>query len=122
MDEITQHDLDKFWANVDRNGPIPPHVPHVGNCWTWRRSCGDKGHGRVRVGSMRDGTRRLMVANRVSWIATNGSLPAGMFVLHKCDNASCVRPDHLWIGTIADNNADMRAKGRGVNPPRRVRL
>ena len=42
-----------------------------------------------------------------------GPIPKGMFVLHHCDNPPCVRPDHLFLGTAADNTADMMSKGRG---------
>jgi hypothetical protein len=53
-----------------------------------------------------------MVASRVSWQIHCGEIPAGLQVLHKCDNPRCVRPDHLFLGTIADNVHDMLAKGR----------
>jgi hypothetical protein len=46
--------------------------------------------------------------------AIHGDIPAGKIVLHRCDNPKCCRPDHLQIGTIADNNHDRDAKGRTV--------
>lgn len=48
------------------------------------------------------------------WTAIHGDIPAGKIVLHRCDNPKCCRPDHLQIGTIADNNHDRDAKGRTV--------
>lgn len=48
---------------------------------------------------------------------TKGHIPAGMIVMHTCDNPPCCNPSHLVLGTQAENLADMRAKGRGVNPP-----
>lgn len=53
----------------------------------------------------------------MAWEVANGSIPAGMHVLHSCDNPPCVNPEHLRLGTHADNMADKAAKGR-CNIPR----
>lgn len=43
-----------------------------------------------------------------------GEIPRGMFACHKCDNPSCINPDHIFIGNVLDNNRDKEKKGRGV--------
>jgi hypothetical protein len=87
---------DRFWEKVD----IGP------GCWTWRGARNTKGYGRL------DFNGPYRVAHRVMWELTHGPIPDGLFVLHHCDNPPCVRPTHLYLGTKADNNGDMWARGR----------
>jgi hypothetical protein len=61
------------------------------------------------------------LAHRIAYELECGPVPEGMFVLHRCDNPPCVRVSHLFLGTRADNLADMRAKGRGVGGPNNPR-
>jgi hypothetical protein len=51
-------------------------------------------------------------AHRIAWELVYGPIPSGLKCLHRCDNPSCVRPDHLFLGTVTDNAEDMIVKGR----------
>jgi hypothetical protein len=91
-----------------------PKVSRTGSCWLWtanrtRGRDGSKRYGLIGAGRRGEGT---LYAHRVSWEIHNGPVPEGLKVLHTCDNPQCVRPDHLFLGTQADNIADMLAKGR----------
>lgn len=75
-------------------------------CWLWTASGNNKGYGQIRRGQTQ------AKAHRVSWELHHGPIPDNLCVLHTCDTPPCVNPHHLFLGTVADNNADMVAKGR----------
>lgn len=83
-----------------------------GGCWLWRGSITKGGYGHLKVELPGTRCRRAHPAHRLSWIAHRGPIPAGLWVLHKCDVRSCINPAHLFLGTHVDNMADMVAKGR----------
>lgn len=79
-------------------------------CWEWAGDRFNNGYGRIKV----DG--KAVLAHRYAYELAFGSIPAGVFVLHRCDNPACVRPSHLFLGSHTDNMRDMLSKGRGVFP------
>lgn len=87
-------------------------------CWLWTAGCFKRGYGAFKIGG------KLKKAHRVSYLHHNGSFPEVLQVLHRCDVPSCVNPNHLFLGTAADNIADMITKGRArlrVEPKNRAR-
>lgn len=98
---------ERFWARVNKNGPIPAHRPELGPCWVWTASKYKNGYGRFQFHN------RVVGTHRVAWILTHGPLSDGYETCHHCDNPACVRPDHLFVGTSSDNAQDRERKGRG---------
>jgi hypothetical protein len=61
--------------------------------------------------------RKMERAHRVAYMLVKGPIPPGKLIMHSCDNPPCCNPDHLSVGTIADNAHDMKSKGRAHNAP-----
>ncbi len=78
-------------------------------CWEYQGCRNSKGYGQVSAGHMGESPLK---AHRVAWEIENGPIPDGLQVLHTCDNPPCCNSGHLFLGTTADNSADMVAKGR----------
>jgi hypothetical protein len=112
----------RFWPKVDKDGPVPAHVPHLGPCWLWTGAIDPAfGYGKFWMGRRGDSPWHT---HRAAWFLTFGPIPDGLNVLHRCDNPPCVNPAHLFLGTFKDNTVDMHAKGRGIsgdNHPARTR-
>lgn len=78
-------------------------------CWEWRGDRNELGYGRITL--KRKGLFKARV-HRVMFERYFGPIPDGMIVRHKCDNPPCSNPDHLELGTMADNTRDMMERGR----------
>lgn len=89
----------RFWARVDK-------TTTPDGCWVWTGCCDRRGYGYT---GMRYEAR---AAHRIAYILTYGSIPDGLFVLHACDNPPCCRPEHLHLGTDADNRREASERGR----------
>lgn len=89
----------KFWSNVT---PADPD-----QCWPWKGAVNSWGYGDIHL--VRTAERQ---AHRFAYRLLKGPIPAGMHVLHACDNPRCCNPSHLSLGTHADNMADKAKKGR----------
>lgn len=92
---------DRLWSKVVKTP----------RCWVWTASTRN-GYGIIRV----DG--RTEYAHRLAYLANMGPIPDGLVVRHTCDNRLCVRPNHLELGTKADNSRDMVERGRSPRNPR----
>lgn len=104
---------DRFWSQINKDGPVPVHRPGLGPCWVFTGKPLNSGYGRFWDGTFyRPGRPRTVLAHRWSF-KTYVEDPGDRMVLHHCDNRLCVRyTTHLFLGDAADNMADRNAKRR----------
>lgn len=91
-------DEERFWRRVQKGGPD--------DCWYWKGYIGPVGYGNLHFHG------KSTNAHRVSYEIANGEIPAGICVLHKCDNSTCVNPKHLYLGSQQDNVNDREDRKR----------
>lgn len=108
--QLSPRDVERFWSKVDKAGPV---MPGMGSpCWVWTGGKDRDGYGKFGFTSMPGKTEHVR-SHRVGLVLSGGVLSAETpCALHRCDNPSCVRAEHLWAGSVLENNADKTTKGR----------
>jgi hypothetical protein len=99
LTDLNQTRINTFWSKVNKTE----------TCWLWTACVSKWGYGLIRY------KPRTYAAHRLAYYFRNRVDPYPYLVLHTCDTPACVNPNHLFLGTDADNNADMESKGRAVS-------
>lgn len=106
MNETATTVEERFWAKVDKTS-------NPNGCWEWTASKVQTGYGKFWYRG------KLSPTHRIVLMMAGAELAPENFVCHRCDNRPCCNPDHLFIGTAADNSSDMVRKGRSARGPER---
>lgn len=97
-----------FQTSVDRVRHVLQTFTDPAPCWLWRQSRTKGGYGRL----FDPVTKTMVYAHRAAWEATHGPIEGDLHVLHRCDTPPCFNPNHLFLGSHAENMADMAKKGK----------
>ena len=105
--QVRGHPVKFIMGHNWRRSPVDFIVDEETGCWNWQGARRENdGYGQ----RWKDG--KLQHVHRLAWEEKNGPIPDGLCALHHCDNPQCANPDHIFLGTRADNNADKERKGR----------
>lgn len=95
--------MDRLWAKVDKDGPLPAWAPFLGSCWLWTGGLNGRGYATIGDGGL------TLYVHILTWTEANGPVPDGLELDHLCRRPTCCNPAHLEPVTHAKNMA------RGAN-------
>lgn len=105
----------RFYVPFDADKFFAKSVWTVDGCLIWLGNTYNAGYGTVSYHADPHAERKMVATHRVAWMLKKGPIPDGMDVLHRCDRRLCMNIEHLFLGTHAENMADMIRKGRGAH-------
>lgn len=104
---------ERFWAKVNKDGPIPEHRPELGPCWVWQGTLGKNGYAYLSIGSRIDNSKRMEYGHRLIYEWIYGPIPLSLQIDHLCQNRACVNFKHLELVTSQENTRRGNARLNG---------